>query len=81
MKTRSAVMAIVAAGSLALGGVARSETVVETSGETRFQLDLQVPAAAPFVRGHTPDMHVERLQLRQHFQTCERPPAQDLAAC
>ena len=30
---------------------------------------------------HTPETRAGRLQLPQHFQTCERLPTQDLAAC
>ena len=33
---------------------------------------LQVPTAAPSMRGHTPDTRAGRLQPPQHFQTCER---------
>ena len=31
--------------------------------------------------GHTPETRAGHLQPPQHFQTCERPPTQDLAAC
>ena len=38
--------------------------------------------SSPSVRGgHTPDTCARRLQPPQHFQTCERLPTQDLAAC
>ena len=38
--------------------------------------------SSPSVRGgHTPETRAERLHPPQHFQTCERLPTQDLAAC